>query len=175
LAITDQIDVVILVECVVEPLQLLLELNRDPRGGFHFCPGLAQRIRIFTRFSADFLVPGFESERISIRRLALPARSEVLLAVAHLPSKTNWSEASQSHECIELARDVVAEEKAGGAPANRAGWRFQRESIRGWNGLGRRPERGQFPSRCRPPDSNRAGTRIRFLLQPYVGPSGGRD
>jgi endonuclease/exonuclease/phosphatase family metal-dependent hydrolase len=38
----------------------------------------------------------------------------VLLAAAHLPSKLHWSGESQGFECVELVRQIVAEEQKAG-------------------------------------------------------------
>ena len=70
--------------------------------------------KIFTRFSRDFLRATFESERVSIRRLELPARSPLIVVAAHLPSKLRWSNASQAFECVELASQIAAEEDRAG-------------------------------------------------------------
>jgi hypothetical protein len=93
---------------------MLRALNRDHKNGFHFSAGVSKAVLIFTGFSRDFLRPAFESDRVSIRRLALPARHELLLAVAHLPSKLHWSDDSQAFECTELARQIMVEEDKGG-------------------------------------------------------------
>jgi hypothetical protein len=110
LAEADKVDIIILVECDADPGTLLQALNRTPRGGFHLTTGLSGAVRIFTRFSRAFLRPVSDGARVSIRRLALPARSELLVAVAHLPSKLHWSDASQAFECTELARQIMDEE-----------------------------------------------------------------
>lgn len=114
LALSDQIDVVALVECEVNPVTLLLALNRDVHGGFHFAESLCKAVRIFTRFSLNFMRPVWESDRVSIRRLSLPLRSEILLVVAHLPSKLHMSDDSQTFECVELARQIIIEEGRAG-------------------------------------------------------------
>ena len=93
---------------------MLQALNRTSETGFHFPASLSQGTVVFTRFLGEFLQPAFESERISIRRLALPARAPVLLATAHLPSKLYWSAESQAFECVELARNIEAEERTAG-------------------------------------------------------------
>ena len=108
------IDVVILAESEIEPSTLLQRLNRDPTRGYHFPASLCRRIAIYTRFSRDFLRPTFESERISIRKLSLPARADVILVSAHLPSKLYWSDQSQAFECGELARRITEQEEAAG-------------------------------------------------------------
>jgi hypothetical protein len=114
LAEIQRIDVVVLAECDTDPSAILLSLNRSPEAGFHFPTGLSRRVTVFTRFSREFLQPVYESERVTIRRLALPAREPVLLAAAHLPSKLHWSADSQALECAELARIIDAEERKAG-------------------------------------------------------------
>jgi hypothetical protein len=108
------IDVIMLAECETDPGVVLQALNRTPETGFHFPASFSEKTMIFTRFSGEFLQPAFESERISIRRLALPARAPVLLATAHLPSKLYWTGESQAFECVELARRVETEEQTVG-------------------------------------------------------------
>jgi endonuclease/exonuclease/phosphatase family metal-dependent hydrolase len=110
LADTHGVDLVALAECSIEPATLLRKLNLDRTGGFQFPPSVSKGVMIFTRFSRGFLHRSFESERVSIRRLALPARSEVLIVAVHFPSKLYWSNDSQASECTELARQIDLEE-----------------------------------------------------------------
>lgn len=114
LAREQQVDVVVLVECNIESHILLTALNGMDGSDFHLAPGVNKKIRIFTRFSREFLRPVFESDRVTIGRLSLPARSEILLSVAHLPSKLHWTTEGQSFECGELARQIAAEEDKAG-------------------------------------------------------------
>jgi len=114
LADEHRIDVVILAESEIEPNALLKTLNRDPTVGFHLTAGNCRKITIFTRFSRDFLQPTFESERISIRKLSLPARAEVVLVAVHLPSKLHMTEDDQLFECAVLARHIAEQEALAG-------------------------------------------------------------
>jgi exonuclease III len=107
-------DVVMLAECDIKPALILRSLNRDPLGAFHISVGVSNAVLIFTRFSREFLHPAFESDRVSIRRLTLPDRSEVILAAAHLPSKLHLSPESQTFECVNLAEKIIAVEEAAG-------------------------------------------------------------
>jgi endonuclease/exonuclease/phosphatase (EEP) superfamily protein YafD len=108
LAHAHGVEVIILAECKTTIRDLLIALNQQPTAGFHFCAGLSSAITFFSGFSSAFLTPVFESERVSIRRSTLPARSELLLAAVHLPSKLYWSDDSQAQECTELARRIAA-------------------------------------------------------------------
>ena len=109
-----QIDIVILGELETSPVSLLQHLNSGATSNFRIAAGQYDRIRIFTRFSSEFLTPTYEDERISIRRLRLPARLEILVVAAHLRSKLHQSEDSQAFECVEIARTIrEQEEKVG--------------------------------------------------------------
>ena len=109
-----RVDVLMLAESGAGTVEMLRKLNENAPD-FHYAPSRAPTaVEVFTRFSGAFLKPTFDSGRVSIRRLALPARAELLLAMVHLPSKLYWSEDSQTHECVELARSIQQEEgKAG--------------------------------------------------------------
>jgi hypothetical protein len=114
LADEHQVDIIVLAESATSAGSLQRELNSGNWALFHLPHGLSRSLTFFTRFSTEFLQPVFESDRVSIRRLALPARSEVLVAAAHLPSKLHWSSESQPYECVELAQRIVdAENRAG--------------------------------------------------------------
>ena len=103
-------DVIILAESEIRIAELLLSLNERGPGGYQFCAGISPAFAVFVRFMPHFLRPRFDSERVSVRHLMLPARSSVLLVMAHLPSKLYWSDESQREESAELARLVVSEE-----------------------------------------------------------------
>jgi hypothetical protein len=110
LAENYRIDVVMLAESVIAKRRLLATLNSAAGNGFHLSTGVSKGITVLTRFSREFLRPVFESDHISISRVKLPARLELLLAAVHLPSKLHWSDESQSFECVELARRISEEE-----------------------------------------------------------------
>jgi exonuclease III len=107
------VDVIILAECRVDPAVMLQVLNSRV-ADFHFPFSGVEGIAIYTRFNSDFLKPVFESKRFSIRSLMLPARTPIVLAAVHLPSKLHWSSESQDFECVELAKAVDQVEAAAG-------------------------------------------------------------
>jgi len=108
------VDVLILAESDANVNKLLEELNAAEAPHFQFTFGMCRKIQIFTRFSREFIKPVFESDRLTIRHLQLPARTDILLAAIHFPSKLFFSEASQASECFELARSIRSvEEKLG--------------------------------------------------------------
>lgn len=107
------IDLIILAECEIDAATMLRTLNRASNR-FHSTAGICQYITIYSGFSSQFVQQTFESERISIRTIELPARDPVLLAAVHLPSKLHWTTESQAFECAELARQIDFEEQKAG-------------------------------------------------------------
>jgi endonuclease/exonuclease/phosphatase family metal-dependent hydrolase len=112
---THMVDVLVLAEFSAGPVELLQQLNQPGRPVFHqpyF--GSSKNMFFFTRFSSHSLRLVDETDRVSICRLTLPERLEILLAAVHFPSKLYWKEESQAIECTELARAIrLQEEKAG--------------------------------------------------------------
>jgi endonuclease/exonuclease/phosphatase (EEP) superfamily protein YafD len=107
------VDLIVLSECKTPSATVLMQLNaRHVR--YELCPGLCESITIFGAFQSGFLTPILESARISIRRLALPARQEILVASAHLPSRLHFSDESMIFECANLARMIAESEEATG-------------------------------------------------------------
>jgi hypothetical protein len=108
-------DVIILLECDISIPELLLTLNDGIRPTFHYAPTTIvpseEGIKIFKRFSTDFIRPVRDARRHTIRRLILPARTDIILAAVHLPSKLTWSDTSQHFECAELARTITDVER----------------------------------------------------------------
>lgn len=118
LALENDVDVILLVECQEAPTEILLSLNQGEDPEYHYAPsyGGCDRIQVFTRFPGDFMRPVAEAPRSSVRRLALPGLTEILVAVAHLPSKRDSDPDSQIGDCIELANQVrMAEDDIGHA------------------------------------------------------------
>jgi len=116
LAHQHNVDVLILAESDTNVNKLLAELNAADAPHFQFTFGLCKRIKIYTKFSREFIKPVFESDRLTVRHLQLPAQTDILLAAIHFPSKLFFTEASQASECFELAKSIrVVEEKLGHA------------------------------------------------------------
>ena len=107
----NEVDVIMLAECLLPPNTLLRALNPIGRSDYHYAPGLCKKIKIFTRFPAHFVPPLLENDRTTIRHLRIPATTDILLAVTHLPSKSHWKESSQVAELTVLASDIRDLEK----------------------------------------------------------------
>jgi endonuclease/exonuclease/phosphatase family metal-dependent hydrolase len=95
----------------MRPADVLLGLNASGRPAFHYNVGQCPRIAIYSRFSKESLVPTYEEEHLTIRHFQPPARTDVLLVVAHLQSKLHQSRESQGFAATEVARVIAHAEK----------------------------------------------------------------
>lgn len=134
LALSRDVDVLILLECAIGVADLLFALNKpeDAQPIFHFAAnpaGFSDEIKIFTRFSTEFLRPVQDARRLTIRHLVLPGRIDVILAVVHFRSKLNWSDTSQHLECTEFTEDHRRGRETSGALSDCPGRRHQYESV----------------------------------------------
>lgn len=110
LARTHAVDVLVLAECA-SPEKVLSAANENTKVPFQWPVGRLSRLTVLTRFPRRFLGPLYEEERISIRRLRLPARTEMLLVLVHLRSKLHRAEGSQIFEASRLARLIERQEE----------------------------------------------------------------
>lgn len=110
IAEAESVDILILAECPATPPELLRVLNRK-EPAFYFAPGESEEIGVFTRFFGRYFSPVHESERLSIRRVTLPAIEEFLLVAVHFPSKTFWRGDSQALECTTLSNTIAEVER----------------------------------------------------------------
>lgn len=106
LGAAHNVDIMMLAECGSEPFALLERLNRGAMFPFEHAPTMSAGLEIFCRFSPDFLIAQFDSPRLTIKAVALPARPEFVLAVVHFPSKLYWSPDSQALECTRLSSEI---------------------------------------------------------------------
>jgi endonuclease/exonuclease/phosphatase family metal-dependent hydrolase len=114
IARTRDVDVLVLLECPrVE--DLLGILNQGDGPVYHYAPSRAETpeesIKIFARFSPEFLQPLDESTRHTIRQLRLPLCTEVLLAAVHLSSKLHSDSSSQILACTQWAETIADAER----------------------------------------------------------------
>ena len=109
-ALSVNADCVVLCECPMSPSEVVRHLNHHAPD-YQYAIGECEHVSFFTKFEPHFLVPTFENARISIRRLSLPARQDILIAGAHLPSRLFFSGESLAQECCYLAAYIGKEEE----------------------------------------------------------------
>ncbi|MBF0294025.1 MAG: endonuclease/exonuclease/phosphatase family protein [Magnetococcales bacterium] len=101
------VDVLMLAECGIDPLELVADLNDHVDEDFFFLKSqLCERILIFSKFGDLSHAVLFESDRWTIRRLRLYGGEEILLVVAHLYSKRHADAYDQLKECESLMQAI---------------------------------------------------------------------
>jgi hypothetical protein len=114
LARRHQVDVLMFAESHLTPGDLLIRLN-DDSDEFHYSgESQCKQIAIYSRFPSEFIKPISESRRMTIRRLSIPGKDDILLAVVHLRSKLHQSGDSQNYGCVELSQAIYDAEKEQG-------------------------------------------------------------
>ena len=99
-------DLLILIEPALSQVTLLETLNNRSGPLYYLTTSLCEDISILSRFPEQFITPIYESGRITIRKLLLPATDEILLVAVHLPSRLYVSKESQPAEFFELSRTI---------------------------------------------------------------------
>jgi exonuclease III len=102
-ALKNDTDLLMLTESKVNPTSVLEELNRE-EPTFHYPEIQHERFAIFTRFPGAFLEPFEDHSRMSVRRLRLPGRIEILVAIVHFPDRRNHTPSEQRSLCFEMAQ-----------------------------------------------------------------------
>lgn len=105
------IDVLVLAECTARTPDLCDALNSGGRAAFHPNPGVRERVQIFSVFDPEQIREIRAGARYTIRHLQIPARPDVLLAAAHLPSKLHQSEHSHRYRCGDFADAIRTRER----------------------------------------------------------------
>lgn len=114
LADEHAVDVLVLAECNLSEATLLNALNTGKAADFHFTRSECPALKIFTRFAGVYLEEVSHDTRVSIRRMRLPAREEMLLATAHLPSKMYADDRDQDRHCEHVGQMVRSAEDTAG-------------------------------------------------------------
>ncbi len=95
-----EVDLVVLAECRDEG-EILASLNSGADDRFHLTDSGTTRVVIYTRFSRSFIQPEHHDDYLTIRRICLTGRPEILLAAAHLPSRLHRK---SDDEQVKIAR-----------------------------------------------------------------------
>jgi hypothetical protein len=108
-----EVDVLILAESGIAPAKVITSLS-DKRDSFTRPRSQCAAIDVYTRFPDASIAPVWENRRVSIRRLKLPLRDEILIVMAHLRSKLHRSDVGQTLVGPGFARRISeAEDTAG--------------------------------------------------------------
>jgi hypothetical protein len=113
LVMLHDIDILMLIESNEEPNIVLRTLNKSFTGNlFDYPISLCNHVQIYTRFPEQFARPIYEdNNRFTIRHIALPGMTDIILVVIHFVSKIHVSDKSQSMQAIEFVGDIIRTEK----------------------------------------------------------------
>ena len=100
------VNLIILAESEIAPEVMLDALYQQTGLEFYLTFSFCEKITIYLSFPAQLLTSFRETERLTIRRLALLGLPEILIAATHFPSKLYWSAESQALECSRLAETI---------------------------------------------------------------------
>jgi hypothetical protein len=108
------VDILIFAECLMKPDVLLPYINRADRQWAYSPSDSCERIKIYTRFSPEFIKPVLDGREFTTRHLTIPDKIDILLTAIHFPSKLSWSDASQAMRIVEVASKIrIAESRVG--------------------------------------------------------------
>lgn len=107
----NQIDILILAESKIEDKDILELLNVGEERVYLPAPGIPIRLRIYSRYTPEFIKPIRDSTFLAIRNLTLPLRKDILIVAVHLSSKMYESEEDQLLDCTNLSREIEEAEK----------------------------------------------------------------
>jgi hypothetical protein len=99
------VDVVALAECDATSPRWLDAISDAQHCRYHTGTTLLESIAVYTRFGHR-TVQEDPRTRVSARQLYLPSGRDLLLVVAHLPSKLFWQSDSQSQLCTDFAAQI---------------------------------------------------------------------
>lgn len=105
------IDIIILAESELDDSHLLEKLSSDTEECYSMAPGIAKRLRIYSRFDPKNIEPVQDSSYIAIRHIMTPLHRSFLLVAVHLPSKLYEEKDDQTIMCIAIARDIERAEQ----------------------------------------------------------------
>lgn len=114
LAAEHEADVLILAECKIPLAELLNALNEGQRSQFSVPFDPARQLLMLVRGPSQSLRIVSDKRRISFRHLQLPAKTAILLAAAHLPSKQYRSPSDQTLFMVGVREAIEDAEKAVG-------------------------------------------------------------
>jgi hypothetical protein len=117
LAHEHSVDILMLAENVIPPTTLLETLNPLGEINYFYTPSYAPTwVDIYFRYLPEFIKPLADIGRLSIRKVALPARAEFLLCTVHLHSQYALEPLDQTAEAIHVNETIrEAEENVGHA------------------------------------------------------------
>jgi hypothetical protein len=112
IAAKEDVDLLILAECDVDPVIMLSALKTLTGRDYSFPASFSTKITLFTRLPVGTVADryGDPSGDLTIRHINVGGPPGVLLAGVHTPSKMDWSDSDQGFWATELVREINREE-----------------------------------------------------------------
>lgn len=103
----NDIDILLLAECLIPSAKLVTAINslRSKQMFFEHAIGYPT-VRFFTRLPSTSITSVSDGRRFSIREVAPPIGSPILIAAAHLPSKLHAGEMEQYFAARNLRQEI---------------------------------------------------------------------
>lgn len=99
------VEVVVLAECIDEAA-ILRHLNAETDNLFHLTHSRRTRVVIYTRFPREYVQSEYHGDYLTVRRISLPLRRELLLAAIHFPSKRYMSDSDQAAMASRVSEEI---------------------------------------------------------------------
>jgi hypothetical protein len=112
-ALHHQVDIIALAESTVEPDDLL-GILRNTEPAYNIPPVQHERFVVLTRFPGHHLAAFRSHDRLSVRRLLLPGRKEVLFALIHFYDRMTYDREAQYSKCAGVRLTLTEAEKEAG-------------------------------------------------------------
>lgn len=112
MATCHDVDVVMLAECGVAPGDLCEALTQAGGAAFHLPYTVAKKLVVVTRLPIGWMRPVFDDPlgHLTVRRIIIPDKTDLLLAVVHMQSKERWTDDDQLVAATHLARSIEGRE-----------------------------------------------------------------
>jgi hypothetical protein len=111
LCLEHEVDMLMLAECNIEPDALRSFLTKFTGSRYYYISKVnCEKIKIFTRFPEEFILPRYDDRRMTIQHLKLPDSIDILLSVIHFIDKLNYNEDEQYDECIDISEIIKEQE-----------------------------------------------------------------
>ncbi len=114
LVLAYDLDILILAECSVSPVDILEAVNTGSGPTFTMPFNPSSKIEFYTRLPDGALFPISDAGGVSVRKLTPPLGPDVILVAVHLPSKLHHSDSDLAMFSIRVAEVIEEAERRTG-------------------------------------------------------------
>ncbi len=109
LARSQNIDILMLAECAIDPPEIEERLRRTVDDSFSLSRSDGGKTQVYTRLPGNSITEEFNDPfgGLTIRRVEVGDPPGIMLAVVHLPSRVKWDKEDQVLQMTSLVNDIV--------------------------------------------------------------------